>query len=185
MMSYARSADCPIRIPMATSYNQIITAVACIKRDGGNPTRSKQYRGTMPQPVADNRLETTMEPSIPNLNDRINDQKTEPRIAALKRFLDRLLSQPQAAARVDDEDRQTAHELGLTGPRSAAGAASPPATALTALTAGTSGAQAGDVDHAQLVELTRRAIRDEEPVRVADQSLETMSAPPAQPAAVP
>lgn len=104
-----------------------------------------------------------MEASIPNLTTPINDQKTEPRIASLKRFLDRLLSESKQADRLDEEDRRTAAELGLTG----------------------NGDTTGEVDHASLIELTRRAIRETEPVRPADQGLETMSAPPAQPAAVP
>lgn len=102
-----------------------------------------------------------MTPSVPKFDEPINDQKTEPRIAALKRFLDRLLSQPHPAARVDDEDRHTANELGLTG------------------------SDTNEVTHASLVEMTRQAIRTEEPVREADQSLEAMSAPPAAPATVP
>ncbi len=102
-----------------------------------------------------------MDASIPTATDRINDQKTEPRIAALKRFLDRLLSQLHPAARVEDEDRHTATELGLAG------------------------SDTHELGHAALVELARQAIRDEEPLRAADQSLETMSAPPAQPTAVP
>ena len=98
---------------------------------------------------------------IPSATDRIDDQKTEPRVAGLKRFLDRLLSQLHPAARVEDEDRHTATELGLAG------------------------SDTHELGHAALVELTRQAIRDEEPLRVADQSLETMSASPAQPAVVP
>lgn len=98
-----------------------------------------------------------------------NDGQGRPALPELKRFLDRLLSSPEGAdlpASLLQEHCRTAVALGVV--------------------AGDAAATSGEsLPMAELIERTRDCIRMQEHAKPADQSLETMSAPPAMPEATP
>ena len=98
----------------------------------------------------------------PNLEHR-------PNLPELKRFLDRLLSSPDGVdtpVKLHQEYYSTAVAMGVV-----------PGNVTTS--------ENLPLPVAELIELTRACIRQQEPVRQADQALETMSAPPAMPEATP
>ena len=98
-----------------------------------------------------------------------NDPHSPSSLSELRRFLDRLLSSPgdgALPAQLQQEYYRTAVELDIVG-------------------ADSGGSPAASMALPELIERTKACIRLQEPVHPADQSLETMSAPPAMPEATP
>ena len=97
-----------------------------------------------------------------------NSQST-PTLAELQRFLDRLLSASET-----DPDSPRLHET-----------AHADAVELGIVPAEAGPAPLQSIGATELIERTRDCIRLRQPIRSADQAMETMSAPPAMPEATP